>query len=632
MADIQLEDLTGIECIVNGDLGVWGTKNNNIHNIHKDKINELVVATNTINGVTTGLGVKADLVNGKVPLSQMDDSLVGAVEYKGAWDATINTPMLPSIPTEKGIYYVVSVAGAQFGLTFGIGDWIISNGTVWQKVDNFVTKEEIGLGSVDNTSDENKPISTATQTELNNKLNKSTYTGTAQDLKNDIDFLKLNWYDVFEKTKLKNNENCFLKKIDENNFAIYINMYKNVFQRWEFTRINGLDNSVPTVTNGNPWQVDIVSNVRLGVVELIDITSLELTKSGTWATYSPFITSNSTGSYVEATVKGTEIFLRTMYKNDTGILALYVDNMYVKDIDLYSSSSGGQAITLKIAENLTDSDHKIKIVVTGTKNPLSSGNYIRFAYYNGISGSNLVENISSLSEQSENMKSNRNYRYGQSAIELAVNTTYNGKSVWSGTYHKHLYPKILNNQKIFIDGIERNISYFTTGVYFNFLDLKITQELELSNSIESLADVNFFQQFNKEGYHVKWKLKWTKAVYINTFYSAMCGTSVDNLFFGNSNDLWIANFNDAEKGNYDAYNFIGWQSQDDYLVSMKVLNENIMKFNNVSKKMYFRDRTTDAKVYLPRFRGQIEVGDVFNSDFVISISHCNNVNFIMNNI
>ena len=33
MADIQLEDLTGIECIVGGDLGIWGTKNNNIHNM-----------------------------------------------------------------------------------------------------------------------------------------------------------------------------------------------------------------------------------------------------------------------------------------------------------------------------------------------------------------------------------------------------------------------------------------------------------------------------------------------------------------------------------------------------------------------------------------------------------------------
>ena len=49
------------------------------------------------------------------------------------------------------------------------------------------TKTDIGLGNVDNTSDLNKPISTATQQALNNKLDKGTYTGNASDLKSLID-------------------------------------------------------------------------------------------------------------------------------------------------------------------------------------------------------------------------------------------------------------------------------------------------------------------------------------------------------------------------------------------------------------------------------------------------------------
>lgn len=143
MADIQLLDNELYNGIIGSDLGIWGDKEHERDGRTEDKINELVVATNTINGVTTGLGMKADLVNGKVPLSQMDDSLVGAVEYKEAWDANTNTPTLPSTPTEKGIYYVVSVAGTQFGLTFGIGDWIISNGTIWQKLDATLNAEDI---------------------------------------------------------------------------------------------------------------------------------------------------------------------------------------------------------------------------------------------------------------------------------------------------------------------------------------------------------------------------------------------------------------------------------------------------------------------------------------------------------
>lgn len=61
----------------------------------------------------------------------------GSVVYKGTWDAATNSPTLTSPPaaTTKGWYYVVSVAGTQFSIDFAVGDWIISNGTVWQKVD-----------------------------------------------------------------------------------------------------------------------------------------------------------------------------------------------------------------------------------------------------------------------------------------------------------------------------------------------------------------------------------------------------------------------------------------------------------------------------------------------------------------
>ena len=133
---------------------------------------------------TSDIGVTvAALVNGKVPLSQMDDSVLGQVEYKGTWNATTNVPTLPATPAEKGIYYVVSTGGTFQSISFAVGDWIISNGSVWQKVDNTdavtsvagktgavtLTKTDVGLSNVDNTSDLNKPISTATQTALNAK-------------------------------------------------------------------------------------------------------------------------------------------------------------------------------------------------------------------------------------------------------------------------------------------------------------------------------------------------------------------------------------------------------------------------------------------------------------------------------
>lgn len=64
---------------------------------------------------------------------------LGAVNYKGTWDASANSPTLVSGTGIKGDYYVVSTAGSTDldGITdWSIGDWAIFNGTAWQKVDN----------------------------------------------------------------------------------------------------------------------------------------------------------------------------------------------------------------------------------------------------------------------------------------------------------------------------------------------------------------------------------------------------------------------------------------------------------------------------------------------------------------
>lgn len=63
----------------------------------------------------------------------------GAVNYKGTWNATTNSPSLASGVGTQGDYYVVSTGGTTNldGITdWATGDWAIFNGTAWQKVDN----------------------------------------------------------------------------------------------------------------------------------------------------------------------------------------------------------------------------------------------------------------------------------------------------------------------------------------------------------------------------------------------------------------------------------------------------------------------------------------------------------------
>ena len=72
----------------------------------------------------------------KIDTIYLPDSIVGQLQYEGTWDAATNTPTLADPTTVKGHYYVVNVEGTYLGILYHIGDWIVSNGTIWEKVDN----------------------------------------------------------------------------------------------------------------------------------------------------------------------------------------------------------------------------------------------------------------------------------------------------------------------------------------------------------------------------------------------------------------------------------------------------------------------------------------------------------------
>lgn len=90
---------------------------------------------------------------------------IGALNYKGTWNATTNTPALASGIGTKGDYYVVSVAGTTTlnGISnWGIGDWAVFNGTDWQRVEGGADLNGVNL-TVSGTSS----LATATATTLN---------------------------------------------------------------------------------------------------------------------------------------------------------------------------------------------------------------------------------------------------------------------------------------------------------------------------------------------------------------------------------------------------------------------------------------------------------------------------------
>lgn len=123
LADIN--DVT-ITSISNGEFLVWATD----HWENKTP-SEAGVQVRSEKGVSNGYaGLDA---NGKVPTSQLPDTVLGQLSYKGTWDPSGGT--YPSSPS-TGDFWISSGSGVVSTVDYEIGDWAVYNGGSWDKVDN----------------------------------------------------------------------------------------------------------------------------------------------------------------------------------------------------------------------------------------------------------------------------------------------------------------------------------------------------------------------------------------------------------------------------------------------------------------------------------------------------------------
>lgn len=132
-----------------------------------------------IRGAANGL---AELgADGKLKGSQIPAALLGATRFIEFWDAATNTPAIPVASAEnKGWYYIVTTPGATSvdgESDWKLGDWIVSLGTKWGKVDNTdavvsvagkvgvvtLVRGDVGLGSVPNVDATQRANHTGTQ-------------------------------------------------------------------------------------------------------------------------------------------------------------------------------------------------------------------------------------------------------------------------------------------------------------------------------------------------------------------------------------------------------------------------------------------------------------------------------------
>ena len=122
---------------------------------------------------------------GSASVPDATPSVKGIVQLAGDLGGTAALPTVPALTTKQPLD---SDLTAIAGLTVANDDLLQRKAGAWTsrtpaqvKTDLVLVKADVGLGNVDNTSDVNKPVSTATQTALNAKADTTDLTTHAND-------------------------------------------------------------------------------------------------------------------------------------------------------------------------------------------------------------------------------------------------------------------------------------------------------------------------------------------------------------------------------------------------------------------------------------------------------------------
>ena len=78
-----------------------------------------------------------DGVTGRIPLSDLPLSVTtGGMVYQGEFDASTGNAPDTTSTSNKGWMWRAIAAGTVAGLSLDIGDYLVSNGTSWEQIDN----------------------------------------------------------------------------------------------------------------------------------------------------------------------------------------------------------------------------------------------------------------------------------------------------------------------------------------------------------------------------------------------------------------------------------------------------------------------------------------------------------------
>lgn len=145
--------------------------------------------TVAVSGAGSANGLATLDGGGKVPANQLPSSLM---DYRGVWNASTNSPTLANGTGDSGDVYRVTIAGTQNlgagAISFEVGDYVIYNGTIWEKSDttdavaSVNSKTGIVIIDADDISDATTTKKFTTATDISRLVNTSGTNTGDQDL------------------------------------------------------------------------------------------------------------------------------------------------------------------------------------------------------------------------------------------------------------------------------------------------------------------------------------------------------------------------------------------------------------------------------------------------------------------
>jgi len=135
--------------------------------------------------ITNGGGTSQQVLDTLVSLQNQINAITTGVTYQGTWNASTNTPTLTSSAGTTNGFYIVSVAGSTTlngTSNWGVGDWAIFNGSIWQRVEGGSSGNFVDLSASGTVTLSGLTASTALALDASKNIVSVTNTGTGNNV------------------------------------------------------------------------------------------------------------------------------------------------------------------------------------------------------------------------------------------------------------------------------------------------------------------------------------------------------------------------------------------------------------------------------------------------------------------